>query len=98
MALSPWLSRSFMVKRSAHNGHYIGSTPFGNSPFRPCGGMVDTVHLGCKRWGFKSPQGHSGQVAEWFIAMVLKTVGLSPRGSNPLLPSLMLGLNWHWGK
>jgi hypothetical protein len=34
------------------------------------------------QFSFPTPR----QVAEWSIAVVLKTIGVSPRGSNPLPP------------
>lgn len=47
-----------------------GCVPEGSNPSTPWlrGGMVDTLHLGCKRCGFESRRGHhykQRQVAEW---------------------------------
>jgi hypothetical protein len=44
-----------------------GCVPEGSNPSTPWlrGGMVDTLHLGCKRCGFESRRGHTRQVAEW---------------------------------
>ena len=76
-----------MVEQLICNQPVEGSIPFASSILSSIVSVAQSGSapaLGAGGQGFKSPRSHTGGVAEWLKAAVLKTAGTQvPRGSPP---------------